>query len=354
MDENKNVENRLALSNSQSESQNLGKEEKFLLKKEGKKIAEAENSYFDIGDYAVRTGYVNSYIDRLTITGNLSDDFRSAVVPFGIADWLCLATLPEGGWRGQFYPDRKQRLYAEYDPANALKMRKNNFRVECNPNLLDSEQLSFLFKVILPELDKIRISRIDLAFDFERNLSEFNFGKSMSGGMYWSKTGEVQTLYYGAPSSDYRCRLYDKKAERLAKGSETDKADYAAYDCLWRLEFELTGSGYIAKQVRQGFKVVKDTSIVKRNYDLQLDVPISTQEKIMVKALDRDKNLFATLSKNSKTKYRKLADMIVTVDLSDNLTELLRNMQICSDKPRKVDTVQFCKEILAGRNPLEK
>ena len=73
----------------------------------------------------------------------------------------------------------------------------------------------------------------------------------------------------------------------------------------------------------------------------------------MLKALDNDKNMYAKLSKNSKTKYRKLADKIIDVDLSNNLRELLRNMQICSDNPMVVDAKEFCAKIMLGENPLE-
>lgn len=337
-------ENGLALSNSQPESQLLGTV---------KNRVQPTKAYFDLEEYQASTGYVNSYIDRLTITGNLSEEYVGLDDPFGIFPWERLAVFNGGGWRGQYFPDRKQKLYLEFDPYNAEKMRKRNFRVECNPNLLAMDQLKFLFGTILPELTKPAISRIDLAFDFERDLSEFNFDKAVTGGKFWDKTGKTQTIYAGAPSSDSRCRLYDKKAERLAKGSEEDKKEYSAYDILWRLEFELTGSGYIENQVRQGFRVLQETKITKRNYDIKLDVPLSAQEIIMLKALDNDKNMYAKLSKNSKTKYRKLADKIIDVDLSNNLRDLLRNMQICSDRPFVVDVNEFCAKIFSGKNPLE-
>lgn len=346
MTEKQLSEKKLALSNSQPESQNLGK-----LKNTPK--AKATKLYFDIDEYQVNTGFVNAYIDRLTITGNLSEEFIGVDDPFGIYPWERLAFFAGGGWRGQYFSDRKQRLYLEYDPLNAEKMRKRNFRVECNPNLLALDQLQFLFLIILPKLTKPAISRIDLAFDYERDLSEFRVDRAVSGGQFWDKNGRTQTIYAGSPNSDSRCRLYDKKAERLAKGSEEDKSEYKAYDVLWRLEYELTGAGYIENQVRQGFRVLQETKITKRNYDIKLEVPLSVQEIIMLKALDNDKNMYAKLSKNSKTKYRKLADKIIDVDLSNNLRELLRNMQICSDNPMVVDAKEFCAKIMLGENPLE-
>ncbi|MDT2371330.1 hypothetical protein P6Z85_14565 [Enterococcus faecium] len=353
MTEKQLIENELALSNSQPTLHNL-KYGKNMLHAPKKEKAQATQDYFNITDYAVKTGYVNSYIDRLTITGNLPDEYIGLDDPFGIMPWVRLATFAGGGWRGQYFPDRKQKLYLEYDPANAEKMRKRNFRVECNPNLLAMDQLHFLFDTILPKLTKPAISRLDLAFDFERNLNEFRFDKAVTGGKFWDKAGKTQTVYFGAPSSDCRIRIYDKKAERLAKGSEEDKADYSAYDVLWRLEFELTGSGYIEKAVRQNFRVLQDTKIVKRNYEMELDVPLSPLEKIMIKALDNEKDLFAELAPASKAKYRKMADKVVEVDLTDNLRELLRNMQVGSDSPLAVDVKTFCTKILAGENPIRK
>lgn len=334
-------EKRLALSNSQSESYYLGKQENT-----------EPHTYFDLDDYMAEKGFVNCYLDRLTIVGNLPDDCQGELEPFGILPWKTLSTFTGGGWRAELFPDRKQKLYLEYDPENAKLMRKRNFRIECNPNLLALDQLKVLFNVIVPRLKKVGISRVDLAFDYERNLNEFVFEKSVSGGKFWDKAGNTQTIYYGSPSSEFRCRLYDKKAERLAKGSEEDKVEYRAYDTLWRLEYELTGSGYIENQVRKDFRVIQETRITKRNFDIKLDVELTPLEILMLKTYEYDRDLFNKLNKNTKTKYKKLAEKISTVDLTDGLRTVIQQMQICSDNPMKIDITKFCRDILNGKNPL--
>lgn len=338
----KNLKSKLALSNSQLESHNLGKQKKRDLEVNVSK-------FFNFEDYRANFGFINAYLDRLTIVGNLPEDYVKSledVSLFGGIPVNFLAVYPTGGCRGQLFPERKQKIYFEFDPEKAKKMRTRNFRIECNPNLLTKDQLVFLLSKIVPILSKVSISRLDIAFDYQRNLSDFAFSKSVSGGKFWDKSGNTQTIYFGAPSSDYRIRLYDKKAERLAKGSEEDKRDYSSYDVLWRLEYELTGSGFIERQLRKDFEILKQAEISKRDYDLKRPVSLSPLEKIMLKAFDEDKDSFNGLSKNTKTRYKKLAQDISTVSLTNNLMNIIHQLQICSDYPFYIDLIDFCTDIL--------
>lgn len=303
-------------------------------------------------ELSISAGYLRCAIDRLTIVGNLSDDYRNNMGGIGLLPWKPLGTLIGGGWRAQAFPDRKAKIYLEYDPENAIKMGKRNFRAECNPNLMAYDQLQALFDIILPELDKVSISRLDLAFDFERSLHDVLFDKNVSGGKYWGKGGETQTIYYGAPSSNLRCRIYDKKAERMHKGDEEDKEEYSHYDTLWRIEYELTGSSYIQDQMRKKFHVLQETAITRRDYNTQLDVPLSAQEMLIMKAYDEDRELFNKLSSRTKAKYRKLLKLISHIDLSDGLRDLTKSMNITRDKDITVDLLAFCESILAKENPL--
>ena len=72
----------------------------------------------------IQTGYLRCAIDRLTIVGNLSDDYRNNIGGIGLLPWKLLGTLIGGGWRAQAFPDRKAKIYIEYDPENAIKMGK--------------------------------------------------------------------------------------------------------------------------------------------------------------------------------------------------------------------------------------
>lgn len=305
-----------------------------------------------VAELNVQTGYLRCAIDRLTIVGNLPDEYRGSMGDIGMLPWKPLGTLIGGGWRAQAFPDRKAKIYLQYDPENAIVMNKTSFRCECNPNLMAYDQLQALFEIILPVLDKVGISRLDLAFDFERSLHDVVFDKNVSGGKYWGKNGETQTIYYGAPSSNLRCRIYDKKAERMHKGDEEDKEEYAHYDTLWRIEYELTGSSYIQDQIRKKFHVLQETAITRREFNTQLDVPLSAQEMLIMKAYDEDRESFNALSKATKAKYRKLLKLISHVDLSDGLRDLTKAMNITRDKDITVDLLAFCESILAKENPL--
>ncbi len=305
-----------------------------------------------IAELNVQTGFLRCALDRLTIVGNLPDDYRNNMGNIGMLPYQPLSTLIGGGWKAQVFPDRKAKIYIEYDPENAIKMNKSNFRAECNPNLMAYDQLQALFEIILPELDKVGISRLDLAYDFERSLHDVVFDKSVSGGKYWGKNGETQTIYFGAPSSDLRCRVYDKKAERLHKGSEEDKEEYSHYDTLWRIEYELKGSGYIKDQIRKKFHALQEQKITRRDYNTQLDVPLSPKEMIIMKSLDGDRELFNAMSKATKAKYRRLAKLVSHIDLSDGLRDLTKVMSITKDKDITIDLIEFCESILAKENPL--
>lgn len=305
-----------------------------------------------VAELKVQTGYLRCAIDRLTIVGNLPDEYRGSMGDIGMLPWKPLGTLVGGGWRAQVFPDRKAKIYIEHDPEGAMRMGRRSFRAECNPNLMAYDQLQALFEIILPVLDKVSISRLDLAFDFERSLHDVVFDKNVSGGKYWGKGGETQTIYYGAPSSNLRCRIYDKKAERMHKGDEEDRDEYAHFDTLWRIEYELTGSGYIQDQMRKKFHALQEAAITRRDYNTQLDVPLSAQEMIIMKAYDEDRESFNALSKATKAKYRKLLKLISHVDLSDGLRDLTKAMNITRDKDITVDLLAFCESILAKENPL--
>lgn len=343
MSEQEKRDDKLALSNSQLNRENLPFEVEPV-----KKLG-----IFDLEYYKMQKGFDNAYIDRLTIVGNLPLENDSLLEGWrGDCLWKNLAMYEGGGFKSQIFDDFAQKMFVEFDPLNAAKMKKRNFRIDLNPNLLQEVQLNYLFDRMVPHISNVAISRIDLAFDFVRDLHDFKFDKSVSGGMYWGRNGSVETIYFGSATSDFRCRLYNKKLERLLKGSSSEKEDIQKYDVLWRLEYVLKGSGYIAKQIRDGFHAIQDVKITKRNYDIPLDVPLSPLEKIMLKAYDNDKHSFSKLSDKTKRRYSKLASEISDVDLSDNLRNVIRQIQVCSDNPIKVDAVTFCEDIVSKRNPL--
>lgn len=318
-------------------------------------------SYLSIvNSLIVERGLIGAYIDRLTITGNLSPDLTVSLEPWQnyLLPWENIVSNSSGGWRAKVFPDFPSSIFCEFVPDEIARKRgQANFRIECNPNKLYKSELDALFNIILPDLENVGISRLDLAFDFERNLSEFRFSKSVSGARFWGKDGATQTIYYGSPTSSTRIRLYDKKTERLAKGDLAEREKYKAYDVLWRLEYELHGRGEIGKHVRQGFHVLQESKLTKQ--DLNLDIGLSAKEKIMLSAYETQKDLFKDLSKNTKAKYKDLSDRLSTVDLTDGLREVIKQIQFCYDYPQVVSLVDFCnciydkKNILKGRGKNE-
>ncbi|MDY3705481.1 hypothetical protein [Vagococcus lutrae] len=137
--------------------------------------------------------------------------------------------------------------------------------------------------------------------------------------------------------------MYDKYKERKKKGTDVDVLNYGSYDCYWRMEFQLNGSKFIEKQIKNNFHVLKETKISKRNYAIH---DLSAQERLILFGRDKTPELFANLGKNSKAKYNKLARDISDVDLSDGFRTAIQYIEYCWDEPQEVSLADFCNKIL--------
>lgn len=128
------------------------------------------------------------------------------------------------------------------------------------------------------------------------------------------------------------------------KGTDVEILHYGSYDCYWRMEFQLNGSKFIEKQIKNNFHVLQETKLNKRNYSIQ---DLSVQEQIMLYAKDNAPSLYSNLGKMSKAKYNKLARDISDVDLSDGFRTAILNTVTMFHK--KVSLVDFCTSILFSK-----
>lgn len=293
-------------------------------------------------EYTYKFGYLGCYIYRLTIVGNLTEKLRETL----LHDYnnSQIKYYNSECFKGQLFMNTEENFFVEYDLDKARKMKIRDFRLEFNPRLSRQEQMNFIFELVVPNLDNISISRIDIAFDFERDLSSFVIDKAVCRRVFYGKDNQIETIYWGSMTSDVHIRLYDKYKERKKKGTDYDKFYYGTFDCYWRLEFQLSGSKFIEKQVRNDFHVLQESKITKRNYAIQ---DLSTQEQVFLYVKDKAPDLFAQLGKSTKAKYNKLAKDISEVDLSDGFRIAVQNIEYCYDVPQKVNLVDFCKKILA-------
>lgn len=100
--------------------------------------------------------------------------------------------------------------YAE-GPAS----RVPEIRFEFNPNKCNIADVLTLRTFF----EKPRPSRVDVAIDFEQDLSRYLWICSgMKSNRWYSRHGRLETLYYGASSSALQYRIYDKAVEQKAKG----------------------------------------------------------------------------------------------------------------------------------------
>ena len=202
---------------------------------------------------------------------------------------------------------RHVRLLLDYDKLKGQAFNARPFRMEFNPNKLRTVDTEIL-NTIIPYLEDIAISRVDLAFDlFEVDCSEFILekkGRPTATKEWRDQNGKLETKYLGASRSEKQIRLYNKKVEQLENGSEEDKEFAKQFQHWWRLEFQLR-----SRSVEEIFEVIDSVIFKPFVFD---DLPIETQ--IYLVAYTRNKNVWQKLHRNTRTKYKKILETYQTSD----------------------------------------
>lgn len=118
-------------------------------------------------------------------------------------------------------------------------------RIDFNPNSLKEYHGQTVWRQILTyaklnRLD-IRLSRLDLAFDIF-NRPDILMLQHIKGGVshkvFYGRSGNVESKYWGASGSNIQVRLYDKNREVIAH-KRADKLNLQEKPYWWRLEFQL-------------------------------------------------------------------------------------------------------------------
>lgn len=223
------------------------------------------------------------------------------------------------------------RLLLDYDKLKGQAFNARPFRMEFNPNKLRSVDTEIL-STIIPYLEDIAISRVDLAFDlFEVDCSEFILekkGRPTATKEWRDKNGKLETKYLGASRSEKQIRLYNKKVEQLENGSEEDKEFAKQFQHWWRLEFQLR-----SRSVEEIFEVIDSVIFKPFVFD---DLPIETQ--IYLVAYTRNKNVWQKLHRNTRTKYKKILETHQTSD-TDYL-QLMKNL-LHKERPKLEKQLAF-------------
>ena len=279
---------------------------------------EYENTNFS------KTGYSNSRLNRhtmytpspklsfdaMTIVGNLNKNNAQKLSEFmSVEPQIRLWDMLQTKFKAKAL---QEKVYIEYDKVKADTWDRRNMRVEFNPNKLTHEEMLWLKQNIIDYMEDDGFTRLDLAFDFEDDLSDYYVmsDKALKKNIIYGVNGMPETKYFGVRDSDRFIRIYNKKQERK------DNADVeVTSEHLWRIEIELKRN-----MVDYWNNCFNDLHILKPAWSTLEKV----NEQAMVYTLLHEESMWGKLSKNTKYKFKKIIKEISPVDLTDLLKITLK------------------------------
>ena len=241
--------------------------------------------------------------DRMTIVGNLNKNNAQKLSEFmSVEPKIKLWDMLQTKFKAKAL---QEKVYIEYDKVKADSWDRRNMRVEFNPNKLNHEEMLWLKKNIIDYMEDDGFTRLDLAFDFEYDLSDYYAmtDKSVKKTIFYGRDGKPETKYFGVRDSDRFIRIYNKKQERK------DNADVEVMsEHLWRVEIELKRS-----MVDYWNDCFNDLHILQPDYS----TINKTSERHTVMALLFDESEWGKLNRNTKYKFKKIFKEISPIDLTD-------------------------------------
>ena len=271
-----------------------------------------------------KTGYSNSRLsvqtlgqsepklsfDAMTIVGNLSRDNAQKLSEFmSIEPQIRLWDILQTKFKAKAL---QEKVYIEYDKVKADAWDRRNMRVEFNPNKLTHDEMLWLKKNIIDYMEDDGFTRIDLAFDFEDDLSDYYAmtDKSVKKTILYGRNDKPETKYFGVRDSERFIRIYNKKQERKDNADIEIDAEH-----LWRVEIELKRN-----MVDYWNDCFNDLHILKPAWSTLEKV----NEQAMVYTLLHEESMWGKLSRNTKYKFKKIIKEISPVDLTDLLKSTLK------------------------------
>lgn len=272
-------------------------------------------------------------IDRITIVGFLKKfNFDSTIFnedgeviytageDFTLAQAMPLLAREEGakkagaGWN---LVDRygENIAYIEVLPFLDKETGREKGRIDFNPN-----KIQHFLKIDLKDFIKLmfetpHFSRADVACDIvnleDDYVNQYRLVDAVSFRPYYGQTGQLETAYWGARSSERQVRLYNKRVEQQKK-KEVVPEEVKSW---WRLELQLRRS-----RADEWVGVVYDTldSFYSPRF---IPEHFKATDQIMLDGLHSNHNNWNKLSLNSRKKYRKLAKEVAK---NDDLTQHLK------------------------------
>ena len=275
-------------------------------------------------DIISKTGYSNSRLsvpiwdtpqpklsfDAMTIVGNLNKTTAQKLSEFmSVEPQIRLWDILQTKFKAKAL---QEKVYIEYDKVKADSWDRRNMRVEFNPNKLTHDEMLWLKKNIVDYMEDDGFTRLDLAFDFEDDLSDYYAmtDKSVKKTIFYGRNGKPETKYFGVRDSDRFIRIYNKKQERK------DNADVEVMsEHLWRVEIELKRN-----MVDYWNDCFDDLHILKPDYSTIEKAP----DRHTIMALLFDENEWGKLERKKKYRMKKLMTEISPVDLTNLMKLTLR------------------------------
>ncbi|KAA1035415.1 replication initiation factor domain-containing protein [Macrococcus equipercicus] len=251
--------------------------------------------------------------DRMTIVGDLTKDKAQYMADLlgnhtSVQLWDCMTHK----FRGRIFTDK---IYIEHDRFKADAWDRRNFRIEFNPNNLTADEMLWLKKNILVALENVGFTRLDLAFDFEKDLSDFFImsDKALKKTVFYGRDGKAETKYFGVRDSDRFVRIYNKKQERK------DNADIEMeLEDFWRFEIEIKRT-----MVDEWKNCFEDFSVIQPNYTLIEN----DSDRHSVMAVLFDEQEWGRMNRKKKYKIKKILKEISPVDLTNLMKLSLREQE---------------------------
>jgi hypothetical protein len=245
--------------------------------------------------------------DAMTIVGNLNKNNAQKLSEFmSVEPQIRLWDILQTKFKAKALQEKK--VYIEYDKVKADTWDRRNMRVEFNPNKLTHDEMLWLKKNVIDYMEDDGFTRLDLAFDFEDDLSDYYAmtDKTVKNCFIWSMA-KPETKYFGVRDSDRFIRIYNKNKERK------DNADVEVMsEHLWRVEVELKRD-----MVDYWNDCFNDLHILKPAWTILEKI----NEQAMVYTLLHEESMWEKLSRNTKYKFKNLIKEISPVDL----TELMKS-----------------------------
>ena len=250
-------------------------------------------------------------IDRITLVGTIKQtrnsdgtirDLGSMMQDALDSGFGGVEKLPKGWVLRDRY--REQIAYVEYDDFDETRGR-----IDFNPNKLSEFIQSTLKQFIFIIFEDVKFSRIDATCDIlnipEEVIEQYTIVKDVTSRTYRGRGGQLETNYWGSPSSKKQVRLYNKLKERRKKKEFVDKE----VESWWRFEAQLRG--------HSSEEWIESVSELLSCFTSPRFIPLDIvgREKITLVALLEHPELLKELgSGHTVAKYKKLIKRVVEND----------------------------------------